>query len=165
MNKSILQIGDTIEIKNGYNNFSTSFPTSKRARSPKYRGLLVVEYHSDIFDNVTHLKQTEYRGRQISKVRFITESGFDTWRISNNITVYDGERGSINNKPGERGENTSMSCNRNRYKKGGSGGDRKPLRKSYETYKGETPGMGGGIYFNATQSKGREVNSKRQWVH
>lgn len=52
----------------------------------------------------------------------------------------------------EMGKNTSMSCDRDKYKGGCGGGARKPSRKSYEAYKEETLGMGG-LYFNAIQSK------------
>ena len=48
-------IGDTIEIENGYTNFSMNLLKSKRIRRPLERGSLVAGYHTDKFGEVTHL--------------------------------------------------------------------------------------------------------------
>lgn len=159
-NGIVVKVGDTIEIKNGYTNFSTRFPKSRQLREPVERGSFVVGYHPDKFSKVTRLKRTERRGKQIYKVHFVTDSGFETWRIARNLSVYDGERGCINDESGA-GKSTSTNHEQSRYK-GGGGRNRKPPLKTYEIYKGATPGMRGGMCSNAIQSKGKEDSSRKR---
>lgn len=76
-NEFAINIGDTIEIKNGYSNFSANFPKLRRSQAPKCRQSLMTDYHSDKFGKLTHLERTKHCRRKIHKLRIITDSGFD----------------------------------------------------------------------------------------
>jgi len=78
LNGTMVNIGDTIEIKNGYTNFSTNLPKSKRIRRVLERGSLVAGYYTDQFGEVTRLERTRHRRKNIDKVHFIIDSGFET---------------------------------------------------------------------------------------
>jgi len=93
-NDNVINVDSTVEIANNYTKFSISSTKSIQSRKLLDRGLSGAGYDIDRFGEVTHIQRT----RRINKVHFITDSGFETWRIHNNLIVYDGERGDINNE-------------------------------------------------------------------
>ena len=95
-----IRIRGIVEIVNNYTSFKIRFPDSKRSRDALERGNSVARYNSDKFGEVTHLERSYHRGTKIGKTRFITDSGFKTWRIANNLLIYNGGRGSFDNEKG-----------------------------------------------------------------
>ena len=77
--------GATVVIANRYTNFSTRFPKSKANREPKIRGVSVQYYDCDKFDTVTYIQRAGRRGSPASKIYFVTDSGFETWRKPKNL--------------------------------------------------------------------------------
>ena len=94
-NGVVIKIGTTVEITNRHTNFSSGSRRFRQSRKALERGEYVVGYHSDTFGTVLHIQITGQQDNPINKVHFVTDSGFDTWRISSNLAVYNGERGSI----------------------------------------------------------------------
>ena len=94
--RTAMEIGDTVEIKNQYTSFSSKFPMSRQSKIALERGAYVESYDVDKFDTVAYHQRAGHRWSFINKAHFVTDSGFDTWRISTNLSKYNGERGDIN---------------------------------------------------------------------
>ena len=95
-----IKIEDMVEIVNAYTSFKTTFLKSKRVRESLRRGESVTGYDSDKLREVTGIRRSYHRGTNVDMVHFITDSGFETWRISKNLLVCNGERGSLTDEAG-----------------------------------------------------------------
>ena len=95
-NGTELKIGTVIEIINNYTNFSTRLLNPKGLKKPLTRGSCVSGCDPDKCGSVEYIQRPFSHNNGFDKVYFITDSGFQTWRASANIKVYDGERGNIN---------------------------------------------------------------------
>ena len=73
----------------------------KAVRRPIIRGTDVTGYDSDKFGTVEYLQRRNISSTLINRVHFITDSGYQTWRNSTNLKVYNGERGNIGETIGE----------------------------------------------------------------
>ena len=80
-----IEISNTVEIINAYTNFSRDFPRIKQSRTLTIRGDLVIGYDIDKFRQITFLQKNSHSGRLINKVHFVTDSEFETWRVSKNL--------------------------------------------------------------------------------
>ena len=93
-----IEIGAMVVIANDFTSFSTNPPkykTSRAIREPRRRGSGVKYYDSEKFSTVAYIEKNGHRN---SKVHFITDSGFETWQKPNNLLVYNGEGGNLNNE-------------------------------------------------------------------
>ena len=95
VNKIEIEIGSTVEIVNSYTNFSSRFPRTRGVRKPLVRGTLVKGYDVDKFGTVEYIQTTGRDWNRYNKVYFVTDAGFQTWRAASNLSIYNGERGSI----------------------------------------------------------------------
>ena len=101
-NGTELKIKAVIKIIKQYTNFRTRLPNPKgskksafRFRKTIIRGGCVSGYDPDKFGSVEYIQRPFNQNNGFDKLYFTTDLGFQTWRASANIAVYDRERGNI----------------------------------------------------------------------
>jgi len=82
-----ITIDCTIEVINGYTKFSKTLPNSRQLRGQLFRGQYIQNYDIGRFGKFTYIQRTGYLGKSVIKVHFVTDSGFETWRIAKNVEV------------------------------------------------------------------------------
>lgn len=83
-------IGGIVKITNKYTRFSVT-PTSKLPRNKTFREQRFVGYDCDKFGRVTDVIRISHNEGRVDKICFITDSGFETWRIAHNLRTHDGK--------------------------------------------------------------------------
>ena len=107
------RIGDTIEITNLY----TAFSLRKQTRNATDTTNIhrdITNYDRDKFGIVSQVSRGKHQGEIIDKVHFITDSGKETWRGSNNVIVHHGQRGIISHSKQHKWWNGQSSLESNK---------------------------------------------------